>query len=185
MHQSRRHFIQLGLAGTAIFALGSVGALVGVGLQSTRLATPKRPLQALSSQGYSVIVAAAEALLDLGDPGVPSVDEIDVGGQIDTYLASVHPAVVAELETALFLLENAGIAALLEGRTQPFTALSVEERATVLASWAVARMGLYRKIFRGLQLLVCGVYWADPRTHLAVGYPGPPAISLPSLEPAP
>lgn len=172
MSTTRRTFLALGLGGAAALALGGVG----LALRATVYRAPARPLQALSPRGYSILTAVAECMLDHGADELPSPADIELVEQIDAYLATVHPAVAAEVEQALFLLENAAAGALLEGRFTTFTGASRAQQHAILLGWSAASIPLFRKAYRGLHALVNGPYWGDPRTHAAIGYPGPPDL---------
>lgn len=169
MSTTRRSFLQLGLIGAGVLAVGGVG----LGLRGTVYRAPSRPLKALTPRGFSILSAVADRLLDYGPKG-PTAAELGIAEQVDAFLATAHPATVAEVEQALALLENAAAGALLEGRFQTFTASTPEAQERALLGWSHASIPLFRKAYRGLHSLCTGPYFGDPRTYAAVGYPGPP-----------
>jgi hypothetical protein len=166
---SRRRFLQVGLAGTALLAVGGVGLAWRAGTPRA----PSRPLKALSPAGFTVLAAVAEAVCP-APPGWPSTQELGTAEAVDDLMATLHPDTVAEIEQALGLLESALAGALLDGRVTPFSALPLAARTALLESWRTSRLMLKRQVFKALRGLVASAYFAHPSTWAAVGYPGPP-----------
>lgn len=169
---TRRTFLQLGLGSAVVLALGGVG----LALRGTVHRAPSRPLQALSPRAFSVLVAVADTILDYGE-GLPAPSELQVAEGIDAHLASQHPAVAAEVEQVLMLLENAAAGLVLDGRLTTFTGSAPAVRAQVLEGWASGSLPLFRTAYRALHGLCTAVYWSDPAIYAAIGYPGPPDLA--------
>mgnify|MGYP004135699163 CR=1 FL=1 len=170
MGTTRRTFLQVTVFGAAVLALGSVG----LGLRGTVYRAPSQPLLALSPAGFSVLAAVAERLLAFGAPDLPPPSALGVAEAVDAHLSTQHPAVAAQVEQVLLLLENAAINAVIEGRVTPFTSLGPDEQDRVLRSWAEADVHLFRTAYRALHGLCMGSYWVSPKLYGAIGYPGPP-----------
>lgn len=166
---SRRRFLQVTLAGAGLLAVGGVG----LSLQATVPVAPSQPLRALSERGYSILVAVADRICP-GGGALPSARELDVAGQVDALLATLHPGVAAEVEQVLALLENAAFALVMDGNPRPFSASSPATQDRVIEGWRTSRLSVRRQAISALKGLVSSAYYADPRTHAGVGYPGPP-----------
>ncbi|MFK7927753.1 MAG: gluconate 2-dehydrogenase subunit 3 family protein [Myxococcota bacterium] len=173
---TRRQFIVVGAVGSLVLALGGVGVGLSLAFRPSVHREPNTPLVALSPLGFSILAAVAGALVDV--PDQPDADEAGVAEGVDALLARLHPAVTAELEQGLRLLENAAVSAVLEGR---FTTFSASDRATqqaVLLAWSESEYSLFRRVFRALHGLCMSVYWSQPERHVACGYAGPPDLSM-------
>lgn len=172
MRVTRRTFLQATAAGAAVLAMSGVG----LGLRATVHRESRRELTALSPRAFSILAAVADRLLDYGE-GAPSAVELEVAEGVDVALAALHPGITAEIEQALFLLENAAAGLLLDGRINTFTASSPAAQLEILEGWRHSRFHLLRQAYNGLHTLCNGVYWSDPRVFALVGYPGPPDLT--------
>ena len=170
MGVSRRTILKYGLGGARLLALGGAG----LAMRPTKMTTPQRELLLLSPTEYSILVAAASAMLD-GVEGFPSARETQIAETVDEALYSCHPGVQKEFVQLLGLLESALAGFILAGRATPFSMLPIGDRRKVLESWRAARMPLFRTGFKALQGLITASYYNLPQVHQCVGYPGVPA----------
>jgi hypothetical protein len=180
---TRRHFLELSAAGALLLSLTAAGlaprAIAGE--------PPAEDLQALSPKAFRVLEAVAETVCPGSMPPFPSASQLDLARSVDAYLATLHPADVAELEQALMLLESGAAGLLLGGRPRRFTACSPRARARALARWRESRLTVLRKAYKALRSLCATTYYADRRVYSSVGYPGPPDFgqaAAPVIQPA-
>ena len=167
----RRRFLQLGLGGTALLAVGAIG----LGLQPTRLHADTPTLKVFSPKEYAILHAMAQRICPGGD-GLPSIDDLQVCEKLDTLFSRMSPRDQKDIKLALNVFENAVAGLVLEGRVTPFTQLDPKAQDDVLERWRDSSLSTARVIFRSVRDLVAGTYWGDPRCFAAVGYPGPPAL---------
>lgn len=161
----RRHFLAVSGVSAVLLGLGGVG----LALRSTTHREPRSPLQVLDPTSFSILAAAADRIC-LGGDGLATPWELQVPEAIDSYLATVHPGVVAEVTQALAFLENPLPALFLEGRVSTFTGASPAEQDAVLRAFATSRISLRRTVYKALLGLVNTTYWGDPRVFGATGY---------------
>lgn len=161
--------IQGTLAGAGLLALGGVG----LSWQPTVMRTPSAPLRVLSPRSYSVLAAAADRICPGGN-GLPAAGDLDIAGQIDALLATMHPGVGTELGQVLGLLENAAAGLLFDGNPRPFSGSAPAVQDAVLEGWRTSRLSVRRQAYKALRGLVASAYYASLATWAGVGYPGPP-----------
>lgn len=122
-------------------------------------------LHALSAKEYATLRAAAEALL-VDVPVEPGV----IAAGVDRELALVGDPVRADMKTVLQLMQHGTV---LAGRPRRFTALSIDARRAVLASWADSRFNLRRAAYQALRGFVVYFAYSDDRTRSITRFPGP------------
>lgn len=165
---NRRSLLKVGLAGSALLALGGIG----LGLRSGRPRVPQTTLRALNPRAFDALAAAAEVLVPGGD-GLPTAHEVQVAEGVDEALAHCHPGVQKEMNQVLGLLENALSGLILDGRTQCFSACDAPTRLDILVSWQNADTAVLRSAFKAIHGFCSGVYWSSPLLAPHIGYPGP------------
>ena len=167
----RRRFLQGGLLGGALLALGG-GTLA---LRATRLVpTPPEGLLVLSPGQYAVVDAFVRRMVP-PRPGFPTHEEVRTAFNADRILAGAEAGAQEDFRTLLDLFESALAGLLLTGRTAPFTRLSPEAQDAVIADWRDSGLVLRRTGYHALRALAAGAYYGSPRVWPAVGYPGPPS----------
>lgn len=171
---SRRTLLKVGLAGSALLAVGGVG----LGLRATTRSTPGRALKVLDPVSFSVLAAVA-ARVAPGTASFPSATDLGIAHDIDDLMATLPPAVPAELAQALQLLENALVGFMFDQRLQTFTGSSAATQDAVLETWRTSRLNLRRQVYKAVRGLCASAYYARPEVYLACGYPGPPTFRLP------
>ncbi len=167
---TRRSVLKFGLGGAALLAVGGVG----LSLRATVMRAPRRPLQVLDEQQFSVLAAVADRVMPGDGDQLPAAWDLEVPEKIDGVLATVHPADAAEVGQLLLLLESALAGLVLDGRPRTFTGSSAEQQDAALEDWRGSRIGVRRTGFRALQKTILAAYYGSPETWEAVGYPGPP-----------
>jgi hypothetical protein len=169
--QSRRGFLQKGLFGGAILALGG-GAFLAT-RPSLELPLPPEGLLVLSAREFALLQALAGRFIPVRS-GFPSVEEMRVAYSCDRILAQVDETALHELKQLMMLFENALPNFVFGRRTKPFTALTGEDQDTVLGEWSRSSLTLRRTGLLALRGLVMAAYYGNAKTWVAVGYPGPP-----------
>jgi hypothetical protein len=166
----RRRFIRAGV-GLALLLGGSAVAVV----RTRGYAAPAgRTLQGLSVWQFIVVQHAARRIAAPdrpGDTSIPSVDDTDVAGFVDGWMARMHPSVRRDLGRFLGYLEH--LAPVAVGMGSRFSRLEAGDQDEVLAGIESSSSDLLRAGFEGLKSLVFMGYYRDPRTWAIVSYDGP------------
>jgi hypothetical protein len=165
---SRRRLFEAGAA--IAVALGA-----GATLRMWGYPDPARPLAALTTWQYAVVQQAARRIAARDATaiaaGVPDVDQTDVAGFVDEWVAQMNPRTRRDLLRFLAFVEQlAPLGCAYLGR---FTRLDAAAQDHVLASIAESSHALLRAGFDGLKALVFLGYYRDPRTWSVTGYDGP------------
>jgi hypothetical protein len=164
----RRSFLQKGLFGGALLALGGGGLALYPG---RHLAFPPGALHVLDERSFQVMVAiAARVVL------APHADPVAIAQGVDEALSRAVAEGQADLVKLLGLFENALPGLLFDGRTAPFTRLDAAGQDRVLTSWRDSRFVVRRSGYHALRRLCLGVYYGDPRAWPSIGYAGPPDL---------
>ena len=155
MNPSRRRFLQVGVAGTAVLAAagwfaarprgGVVEALVPVVLSGVLPAPPTR---------QAAVREVAEAF------------ERAVGG--------LAPEVQREVGQLLALLSFAPARLAFTGIATPLDQAEPVEVARFLSAWRTSRFDLLRAGYQALTQLIQAAWYDNPMSWKAIGYPGPP-----------
>jgi hypothetical protein len=168
---SRRSALKTFLVGALLAGVGGTVAFVrGRGYTVDR----RKPLVSLSAWELAVFEHAARRIAAPdrpGDPGIPSVDDVDVASFIDGYLARMMPPMRRDLSRALLYLEQ--VAPLTIGKTARFTELASDDQDRVLEGLETSPIMLLRGAFVGIKSLVFMGYYRDARTWKIIGYDGP------------
>lgn len=168
--EGRRDFLKRGLVGGLLLAVGG-GAWLAT--RRTRAVSGLGPLQVLSPEEATVVLAVANRLVP-ERVGFPRPLEVGVPRKVDALVAGLHPGTQKEIRRLLNLFEGAVAGFLFEGQLRPFTACSPWEQEERLRGWAQSRVTLRRSGFRALKKLVSAGYYGSPEAWPAIGYPGPP-----------
>ncbi len=152
MAESRRGLLKKTLAGAALLA--AAGA-VPLALRKTKLRATTQALQFFTPAEYSIWAAVAGRILTDSPP------QLDVAAKKD-------------LKQLLALFDNALFSFLSGGPPRPFTQMTPAEQDAQLAAWQTSRLAIKRTGYQAMKRLTCALYFSDPATYAAVGYPGPP-----------
>jgi Gluconate 2-dehydrogenase subunit 3 len=158
---NRRQFMQRGLLGGVL--LGAAGYFAAT-RPTHEGVPPSEPLQSLSTRAYHVLTAVMACILPNGAEVSP------VAIRFDRAVAQKDPAVQADLEKLLLLLDNALSTFVLDHRLGTFTSLSRESQNAVLDSWRESRIAVRRTGYQALRRLTLAFYYADPAVQGALGY---------------
>lgn len=162
----RRRFLQRGLVGGALLALGGGGYLaLRTGHASV---APTGPLHAIDAKVFPVLVAVAARMV-----AAEQEDPVAVAHGVDLALAFQSPEATKDLNMALALLENGLFGLFTRASPRTFTELSAGEQDRALASWQTSRLVLLRGAFTALKRLCLGAHYASLDAARAIGYPGP------------
>jgi hypothetical protein len=134
----------------------------------------KAELKALSGWQWVFVTQVARRIAASDrpeDPKVPSPDDVDVAGFVDSYVARMPAALRRDLLRAFVYVEH--IAPIGLGHITRFTRLSAEEQDRVLIQLETSEHDLLRGAFEGLKSLVFMGYYRDVRTWKILGYEGP------------
>lgn len=166
----RRRLLQVGLAGTAVLALGGLGAaLWRPGLEGNRLA----------ASGRLVLSAVARALLDGSLPEDPAAQSTALQAlltRIDGAIAALPPATRAELSQLLGLMTTPPGRRWFVGLEAPWEQASTAQIDAALQRLRHHDTDLAQQAYHALRELVHASYFSDPSTWPALGYPGPQAV---------
>src|SRR3954469_8830170 len=172
MAETRRGFLKKTLGGAVLLA--AAGA-VPLALRKTKLRETPKPLRFFTPAEYSIWAAVADRILTEEQPsGAPSPSQIDVAAKADAFLAPLPQNDRKDLKQLLALFDNALFSALQGGPPRPFTQMEPADQDAHLRRWQNSRLALQRTGFQAMKRLSCALYFSDPRTFAAVGYPGPP-----------
>jgi hypothetical protein len=164
---SRRRFLQVGLAGTALL----------VAARWLDRPAPAAPLHVLDPDRTRVIEALVPAVLANALPSDPEQRRLaiaEVVAAFDRAVSGLFPAVQGEIADLLGLLHFAPTRLALAGLSSPWQEASVEDVNTFLSRWRTSRFDLMRAGYQALTQLIQAAWYGNPRSWGAIGYPGPP-----------
>ena len=128
-------------------------------------------LEALSPWQLVVVEHVARRIAAPDREGVPTTDDTDVAGFIDTYVARMDPSLRRDLLRLLAYVEH--LAPVASGFSSRFTRLGAGDQDKVLSALESSSQDLLRGGFDGLKSLVFMGYYRDARTWTILGYDGP------------
>lgn len=167
---TRRRLFKAGIAGGVLALTGSVVAFVrtrGYEVSAERAGK----LVAFSPWHFIVFEHIARRIAAPDRDDAPSVDDVDVVGFIDGYVAEMHEDLRRDLLRLLVYVEQ--LAPIASGFSSRFTRLAPEGQDQVLSALEASRDDLLRGGFDGLKSLVFMGYYRDARTWKILGYEGP------------
>ncbi len=166
---SRRRLAQM--LGASLLPIGGVIAVV----RSTGYELPlvrRGRLVVLSASEFSVLDAVARRMCAApAELVAPSVDDVDVVGFIDRFVATMNETIRTDLFRFLSVLEQ--LCPLLIGSVTRFSKLDPQSQDSVLAKLEAHDDGLLRGAFSGLKALIFMGYYRDPLTWPLLRYDGP------------
>ena len=166
----RRRFLRLAAGG--VVAAASLAAFFRTrGYHLTAEARAK--LVVLAPWQFIVVEHAARRIAapDRPDTGIPTPDELDVAGFVDTYVSRLPAAKRRDLGRLFAYLEH--VAPLRLALASRFSKLAPPDQDRVLASLESSEEPLLRGGFEGLKALVFMGYYRHPRTWKLLDYAGP------------
>lgn len=169
----RRTFLKAGIA-------GSVLLLAGRWLPTAWAAAADAPaLRYLGSADVVVLrrvipIMLAGALPDAAGQRATALEEVVQG--IDLGIHYQPPAVRAEIAELFGLLTGTVTRALVAGVWSSWDKASTEDVQEFLAGWRDSRFALLRSGYLGLNQLIVGSWYSNPRSWARIGYGGPPKL---------
>lgn len=170
---SRRSFLRVGLAGTAVLA--TVGVTAGViGFKRVSNEDIAEDFQFLRPADVALFTALVPAVLaNALSSDDPSSTIADVIKRIDDTCMRLGPANQKELSQLFDLLTFAPTRRLAAGVKGSWDNVSVEAATDFLDRWRNSSVGLFNAAYRVLTKLSANAYFAMPESFSASGYPGP------------
>lgn len=157
----RREFLRRG-TGALLLTLG--GALPGCSgrRDETIGAGP------FSEAERGVLRAICARLLP-SDEGAPGAAATDVAGRMERLLDQLQAT--SDFRRLLALFEWSPL--LFEADPHRFTQLPPEDQDRVIRGWAASRLAFRRSGFVAIKRLAMSLYYTQPETWPAIGFPGP------------
>jgi hypothetical protein len=167
---SRRGFLHLGAAATAVLSLASAASMSGCRREESVRTGGYQPVS-LTPREFGVLAAFCGSMLD--SHGHPSADEVGVARRIDKELSfHIGDRLPDDVKSALLVLEHGP---LLDGYFTRFTRLTAQTGDRYLRGVLASRLRFRRDALGGLRLLAAFFYYTDQRTWVDIGYTGPMA----------
>jgi hypothetical protein len=164
---TRRGFLKLGVAGTAL-AAAAAPSMNGCAPRYVAMLPPGTKPVTLSEKELAVLAAVCDRVI-VPAPGAPTPRQVGVAERLDRELIFHHPKLREDIGSALWLVEHGGLLRLSFGR---FTERSLEAQDVRLkhmsTGWDVERRAL-----NALKVLACYCYYVDDRTWPGIHYAGP------------
>jgi hypothetical protein len=170
---SRRQFIQVGLAGSAI--------LVAARLLDRPAAAPAGTYRVLDARSAGVVTALAPAVLAGALPVTPGERGSAIREVVEAFdraVSGLGPAVQGEIDELLALLRYAPTRIALTGLWSSWEDASPEAVAAFLARWRQSPFELPRAGYQALTQLLQAAWYGNARAWPAIGYPGPPELTV-------
>jgi hypothetical protein len=180
VHTGRRRFLKTGVAGAAL-------------LVATRWATPASTADAANAGSrFNFLTADDAGLLRRIAPvmlegALPPEDGArksaldDVLAGVDVTVSYQPPTVRQEIRDLFNLLENSATRAVVAGVWTSWDRATDQTIREFLASWHDSRFDLLRTAYIGLNNLIVGSWYANPKSWARIGYGGPPKIAPPKI----
>jgi hypothetical protein len=170
---SRRTFLKAGVAGGAALLLARW-------LYTSTTVPPQLPHSALDAAARTIMAAIIPVLLD---GALPSGADLTTARAetlvaVEQAIAGLAPATREELVELFSLLAFAPTRCLVAGVWSPWSEASTDAIAEFLARWRDSRFTLLRSAYGALHQLVLGAWYAQERAWPAIGYAGPPTLSV-------
>jgi len=171
---SRRTFIEAGVAGCAALLL--VRSLYSPAISSASSGTG-----GLRRGSRTMLSAIIPVLLDGALPtGTEqrAAARMEALAAVEDAISGLPPASREELGELFSLLDFAPARWLMAGVWSTWGEASSESVAAFLARWRDSRFTLLRSGYAALHQIVLGAWYAQPRAWIAIGYAGPPSLSV-------
>ncbi len=181
---SRRNFLRVGIAGTAILA--TVGITTGVVSFNRMSQQPQAEgFRFLRPNDVEFFTALVPVVLGNSLPTNEDTQRIitQVVQRIDDTCSRLGSPNQKELTQLFDLVNFAPSRRLATGVKHPWPDASGEDISDFLARWRHSRVGLFNAAYRVLTKLVANAYFALPVSFAASGYPGPLAHMYNALNP--
>jgi hypothetical protein len=163
----RRSFLKLGLASTAVLALGGGAiALMKPGLVGGKLSPSARTV--MTKVGHATLQGTFPA-----DPSALQAATDALLQRTDAFLSGLPVHVTAELDQLLSLLISAPGRRFLVGLSPSWEEATTAEVSAALQSMRASGTELRIQAYQGLHDIVCAPYFSGQESWAVLGYPGP------------
>ena len=172
---TRRTLLKAGVAGVA--------ALVAARWLYTTVSAPPQTATSdapLGTDARAILASIIPVILDGARPGGPDA----AGARANALsgaaqaIAGLPPAVRREIDQLFALLAFAPTRCIVAGVWSPWPDASRESVAAFLGRWRDSRFALLRSAYDALHQIVLGAWYGNPRAWAAIGYPGPPSLTI-------
>lgn len=174
---TRRQFIKVGLAGAAVLAAAR--------LFDRSLAAPTASFRVLDAESAATVAALVPVVLAGALPAQPAARARSVRETVEAFdraVAGLAPAVQKEIGQLFSLLAFAPARLIFTGLWSPLHASSAGDIKALLGRWRASAFDLQRQSYQALTQLIQAAWYDNPAAWAAIGYPGPPPLSLPVGE---
>lgn len=173
---SRRSFLKVGLAGSVLLFAGRWLTVI----EAAETSTSNLSLRYLSSADVAVLRHIIPIMLEGALPNDEvslreAIDEIISG--VDTTIDYQPPSVRKEISDLFGILTSGTTRALVAGIWKTWDKTTPDDVRAFLTSWRNSRFDLLRSAYLGLNNLIMGSWYANPRSWSRIGYGGPPKIA--------
>ncbi len=96
---------------------------------------------------------------------------------VDLTIGYQPPGVRKEIRDLFNLLNNSAMRALVAGIWKPWDKATNEDIQEFLSGWRDSRFDLLRSAYIGLNNLIVGSWYGNPRSWSRIGYSGPPKLA--------
>ncbi len=170
---TRRRFLQVGTAGSALLALGGLLVARGGGREHYLSLHPAGFVPLIfSDKAYGVLCVLCDRLCpqkDPADPRRPDAREARIAERIDKELTFHSPKMQRDVELAVLFIEHGG---LLHASPTRFTRLAPAAQDALLQKM-LEGTSFERQAVNALKLLALFFFYADDRTWKGIHYEGP------------
>ncbi|HTP45390.1 MAG TPA: hypothetical protein VMQ50_00525 [Casimicrobiaceae bacterium] len=172
---TRRTLLRASVAGGALLLLArALRAPVAAA------ASPEAGEPGLDSDARAVLAAVIPVVLEGAlptEPGAAQARDEALAG-VARVIAGLPPSARRELDQLFALLAFAPTRAIVAGVWSPWPEASRESIAAFLICWRDSRFALLRSGYDALRQIILGAWYGNERAWTAIGYAGPPALSL-------
>jgi hypothetical protein len=161
---SRRGFLRLAGATTALTAIAQLRAIPAVG--STVPAE-----RFFGDDETEILTQIVERMVDTGEPDAPPVRSTGTLASIDAVCGTLDPAASGQLPLAIQLFEYGPF--LFDFTFSRFTRMSDVEKDASIRAWMTSRLAVRRLAFTAMRNLAVLGYYSQPETWPLIGYRGP------------
>jgi hypothetical protein len=172
----RRVFLKVGIAGSALLCAGRWLTPA----PAAEVAAASTPLKNLTAEDAVVLKRIIPVMLygalPLEEAALKTaIDEVAYG--VDLTIGYQPPGVRQEIRDLFNLLNNAATRALVAGVWKPWDKATADDVREFLSGWRDSRFDLLRSAYIGLNNLIVGSWYGNPRSWSRIGYSGPPKVA--------
>lgn len=175
--RGRRTFLKTGIAGSALLFLGR---WLPEARAAGEVAVQKLAFANLTAADAAALTRIIPVMLSGALPQVREQADVVVGEilhGIDVAIGYQPPIVRAEIRDLFGLLTKTILRALIVGIWGSWKNASDEDVRKFLANWHNSHLGMLRSAYIGLNNLIVGSWYGNPRSWPRIGYDGPPKIA--------